>query len=80
MFIGPNYPSDSSTYTNDPHLNCQSNLYNPRACIHNSSAYEAVLSDLYQVSILHKIDFPCVQRPYVTKLKEALLAGQWKAY
>uniref|UniRef100_A0A8R1TT49 Ubiquitin-like domain-containing protein n=1 Tax=Onchocerca volvulus TaxID=6282 RepID=A0A8R1TT49_ONCVO len=54
MFIGPHYPNDSTIYTNDPHLNCQSNLCNPRANIHNSAAYETLISDLYQATLRYK--------------------------
>uniref|UniRef100_A0A915Q5Y2 Ubiquitin-like domain-containing protein n=1 Tax=Setaria digitata TaxID=48799 RepID=A0A915Q5Y2_9BILA len=54
MFIGPHYPSDSTIYTNDPHLNCQSNLCNPRAVIHNSAAYETLIGDLYQATLRYK--------------------------
>uniref|UniRef100_A0A1I7VFW5 Ubiquitin-like domain-containing protein n=1 Tax=Loa loa TaxID=7209 RepID=A0A1I7VFW5_LOALO len=54
MFIGPHYPSDSTIYTNDPHLNCQSNLCNPRANIHNSAAYETLIGDLYQATLRYK--------------------------
>uniref|UniRef100_A0AAF5RTH2 Ubiquitin-like domain-containing protein n=1 Tax=Wuchereria bancrofti TaxID=6293 RepID=A0AAF5RTH2_WUCBA len=54
MFIGPNYPNDSTIYTNDPHLNCQSSLCNPRANIHNSAAYETLISDLYQATLRYK--------------------------
>uniref|UniRef100_A0A0R3S3R1 Calmodulin n=1 Tax=Elaeophora elaphi TaxID=1147741 RepID=A0A0R3S3R1_9BILA len=54
MFIGPHYPNDSTIYTNDPHLNCQSNLCNPRANIHNSAAYETLLGDLYQATLRYR--------------------------
>ncbi|CAG9538151.1 unnamed protein product [Cercopithifilaria johnstoni] len=54
MFIGPHYPNDSTIYTNDPHLNCQSNLCNPRAHIHNSAAYETLIGDLYQATLRYK--------------------------
>ncbi|KAM3725084.1 Large proline-rich protein [Dirofilaria immitis] len=54
MFIGPHYPNDSTIYTNDPHLNCQSNLCNPRSNIHNSAAYETLIGDLYQATLRYK--------------------------